>query len=342
MKASEWNMHNMRYREARGFSLMTVIFVMFAMSVVGVAAVSLISSTSTMVEDEYRTQQAFDVAQAGVQYVANILREDSNWSDNVGATKAFGSGSFTVTFLAQTFNTATIRSDGTVDGITRSVTQGMEIVTAAFNNMVYTEGDIVVSGSTSGDVYGPTQAGGAIDTGGGVTFHDSASSNDATVDAPDVDWSYWQGVATSTISGSHSFLAGTHSGIYYIDGNVTINSDTVINGTIVATGKVTLASASNITIASTAPNPAIVAGDDVTISGSTNVSITGFIVSMASIILSGDTEMTGIGGFVAVEDVNFGGSSVIDLTYSAEYAPSNGFIGGESSGLVLSSWREIF
>ena len=49
-------------RGRRGFAILTVVFFMVAFAYLGIAAVALISGSSSMMNDEYRTQQAYDLA----------------------------------------------------------------------------------------------------------------------------------------------------------------------------------------------------------------------------------------------------------------------------------------
>ena len=114
-------------KQDTGFSILTTIFVLVVLSALGLGALEVITGSSQMSVDEYRSQRAFDVAQAGLQYTAQQLAGDTDWSDNVGETKSFGPGSFTTSFLSQTASTASVQSDSTVGGITRSVSQEMRV-----------------------------------------------------------------------------------------------------------------------------------------------------------------------------------------------------------------------
>lgn len=332
-------------RDARrqGFAILTVTFIMVIFSILGIAAVSLVTGSSVMMGDEYLSARAFDVAEAGLEYMAGVLKDDTNWQDNTGVTKTFGPGQFTTTFLAQTATTATIRSDGTVGGITRSMTEQFTAETGfdAFKHALYTEQDISVGGTASGTVTGDSAARSAIDTGGGVAFNGEVDANDPTVDAPTPNWAYWQGVATNSIVGNYTFNAGTYTGIYYITGDVTFKSDITINGTIVALGKVTANNTANITIASAAPNPAIVAGDTVTFTGALDTSITGYVFSMESIRFLGNSEISAIGGFAAVGSIDLSGTTSASVTHDDDYSPTSGFDGGKPSvGVNFGLWQE--
>ena len=332
----------MRKRGAGGFSLLTVIFIVVVFGVLGTAAVALVTGSGSMLVDEYHSQQAFDVAQAGLHVVAKELVDDTDWSDNSTVTGTFGSGTFVVTYLDQTPKTAAVRSDGTVAGITISTSQALTAGgIAAFMSAIYTEQNVNMTGSTSGDIYGGVSAGGGIDP-GDVVFHDEAASDNEDAAMPTPDCAYWQGIADYTIAGNFSFEAGTYDGIYYITGDVAIQSNVLLKGTIITRGKVTMNGSSNVTITATAPNPAILAEGTIKINGSANVNITGFVISLSDIMTTGNTDLTAVGGFVSAGDITLTGNTDIDLSYSDTYAPGDGFSGGEMSEMTISDWREVY
>jgi type II secretory pathway pseudopilin PulG len=332
-----------RKRCQRGFAIFTVVFVVVIFAILGIAAVALITGSTRMMSDEYHTQQALDVAQAGLAYTAEQLADDDNWSDNTGFTMSFGPGSFTITFLAQAENSATVRSDGTVEGITRSVKQefGEGDLPKAFTKAIYTEGEIDVDGSATGDIDGDVSAGGGVDEGEGVDFDGDVDEGNPDAEVPTPDWSYWQSIADSVIGSNYNFGSGTYTGIYYITGNVSISSDVTINGTIIARGNVGISGGSNITISATAPNPAIIAEGSVLFSGATGLTINGWVFSMDTVTFTGNTDIEVTGGFTAQGDVTFTGNTDADVDFDESYAPTDGFDGGEMT-VGSSNWEEVY
>lgn len=330
-------------KRAEGFSLLTVIFFLVAGGVLGASAVALVGSYSSMTVDEYHSQQAFDLAQSGLQYVTKELDGDSDWSDNDTIMFSMGPGNVVVTYLDQTTTTATVRADGVVQGITTSASQTFRASgIVAFDKAIYTEKDIIVDGAATGNIYGPVSAAGDIDDGSGVVFHEDVDSNDPDVSVPTPDWTYWQSLADQTIVGNYSFEAGTYNGIYYITGDVTVKSNVTLKGSIVSRGGVTLNGAANVTIDAVPPNPAIIAEGEISITGSANLNINGFVFSLNSLKLAGNTDVTMVGGVVAKKDVTLSGNSDVDFSYDDSYAPTDGFDGGEISGIVMSDWREVY
>lgn len=336
----------MKLRPHEGFAVVTVIFILTIFASMGMAAVALLSGSAKRIGDEYRSQQAFEVAQAGVFYTAKTLASDADWSDNAGFTKNFGPGSFTISFPSKTATTATIQSDGTVGGITRSIRQGVtkgggEV---AFTKAFYTESDITMSGSSSGEIDGDVSAGGAINDSSAVTVTGDQQDGNTNANVPDPLWSYWQSVATTTISGGYNFGSGTYSGVYYVDGNVTFSKNVTLNGTLVARGSVTMTGNENITINAVSPNPAIIAEGAILFSGTSDVAINGWVITLSTLTMTGTTGVTAEGGFIAAGDITLTGNSDTEVTYVTPVpggGPVPGFTGGEvGNAVVFGLWSE--
>ena len=337
----------------RGFSLMTVIFVIMATAIAGTAVVSLISTSSQMLIDEHRAQQAFDLAQAGISYTAQELVGDNDWSDNLGATVNFGPGFFTTMFMDQTASTATVRSVGDVAGTTRTVEQEFTRGTpACFESAIYTEDDFAATGGSDLGIDGPITTGGTVDVTGNtdVDMPGPVEENYSSADIPDVDWSYWKSASDHTILGDFTFGDGTYSGVYYVAGKTTITSPNsfTLNGTIISRGMVQITSSSNVTITADGKNPAIVAETRIQIDGNTSIDISGWLFSIGKIQMTDTSNFILEGGIVAGDEIKMTGNSSIDVNYALDRVPDVGFIGGEpGSGtggatIMFGDWTEEF
>ncbi len=336
-------------RNDRGSAVLAVFFILVLFSVLGMAAVSLISGSAGMLTDEIKSQQAFDLATAGLAYEAGQLKDDTDWSDNTGYSKNLGQGSFTVSYVVQTTDTATVRSDGTVGGIARAVQQDFEGGgggLAAFDNALYTEGSIIVKGSAEGDIYGPSSAGDIIDDDGDVVFHEDPDDKNPDAEVPEPVLPYWESSANVVIDGNYNFSSGTYSGIYYVKGNVTFSSDVAFNGTIVSEGSLTASGNSNITITAVpATNPVIISVGTVLFTGCSGLTINGFVICLSNVVLTGNMDVELNGGLVAEDDITMTGNVDVEVTFDAGYSPDgDGFTGGEDSGGVIgeSNWQEVF
>lgn len=335
----------MRRNSKNGFAILTVVFVMVVFAVLGTAVVSYVTTAGNEMMDEYQSEQAFAVGEAGLQYTAEELQNDTDWSGNTGTTKSFGPGSFTTSYLAQTVNTATVRSVGTVGGISRTMQQDFSSgYPKAFSKGIYVNRNIDVNAGATGHVYGDVTAGQNINETAGVTFHNTIEENSPTASVPTPNWAYLQSIATNVISGNYTFASGTYTGRYYITGNATIRSNVTINGSIFTRGNVNSSNRSNITITATAPYPAVVAQNGATFNSVPNLNITGWIHGTTSVAFTNGATITLNGGISSGQDVLFsGGTSTVSLTYNPAYMPSAAmFTGGEGGGLTLTNWKETF
>lgn len=356
----------------KGFAILTVVFIMVIFSILGIAAVSLITGSGQMMQDEYSSAQAFHLAEAGIDYMAKELSQDNNWTDNIAVTKNFGSGSFTVTFLLQTSNTATIKSTGTVNGIGHSITQELSKggTPVALDSALYTEQNIAVSGQglvtcngnavagnrVNGSGQGHVDINGDLATGNGVgtsgqarvDVTGSSTTGYLTASVPTPNWTYWQSGATIhegnwTFSGQGS---STFSGVHYVTGNFSMSGqkNVTINGTLVVLGSVSQSGQGVLNVNPTLPNPAIIAGGNVTLSGQsqTSASYGGYIYSNGSVSLSGQGGMNVSGGVIGRSGITLSGQGAVNVTHGAGMNPS-GFVGGEGTGgIEFGAWRETF
>lgn len=337
----------------RGFSLMTVIFVILAMAIAGTAVISLVSTSSQMLIDEHRAQQAFDLAQAGVSYEAQGLVGDNDWADNFGGTVNFGPGFFTTTFVEQTASTLKVRSVGDVAGTTRTVEQEFTRGTpAAFEHAIYTEDDFHSTGNSNVIVDGSVSVGGSVDVTGNsnVDMDGPVTENDPDVSVPDVDWSYWKGIADHIILGDYSFSEGTHSGVYYVSGKADIKntSNFTLNGTIIARGQVQVTNNSNVTISGQGSKPAVVSEGRMQINNNSNLDIFGWLFSLDQVHMTSISNINVEGGIVAEGDIMCTGNSNFTVEYDPNRVPDVGFVGGQpgsalgGSTIMYGDWSEQY
>lgn len=330
----------------RGLAILTAIFMMVVFAFLGIATVAIITGSSQTSTDEYFSQQALFAADAGVAYTAKTLSTISDWSNETGFTKNFGAGSFTIAYVSKTATTATIRSSGTVGGITRTIEQQFEKgggLSTAFENALYTSGNIVAEGSSEGDVSGPVSTGGSITGGGDLEFDSDPSQNDPNVSIPQPDWPYWQSQAENVVNGNHTFASGTYNGDYFVDGNVEFGANVTLNGFIAALGTVNFTGNSNININAVQPNPAIIAEGSVSFSGTSDVAITGFIFTLASLTMTGNSGIDVSGGMIAGGDITFSGNTEAEVVYAPVSGVVPGFSGGEGTEpIIFLQWQEVY
>lgn len=329
-----------------GLAVLTAIFMMVVFAIMGIATVAIMTGSSKTSADEYLSQQALHVADAGVAYTAKTLAAIPDWSTETGFTKNFGAGSFTIVYVSQAATTATLRSSGTVGGITRSIEQQLQKgggLSNAFQHALYTTEDINVESTSSGNVSGPVSAGGSVEDDGELEFDSNPNQNDPNVELPTPDWSYWQSQAETVVSGNHNFASGTYNGDYFVNGNVNFNKDVTLNGSIIARGDVNLSGNSNIHINPVQPNPAIIAEESVLFSGMSDVWIAGFIFSLSTITMTGNSGIDVNGGMIAQGDINFSDNTGADISYAPVSGIVPGFSGGEGTEpIIFLQWKEVY
>ena len=73
----------MKKYKKRGFAVLTIIFIVIVFSLLGMVSASLLSGAAERMSDEYHSQQAFNVAEAGVAYAVKQLAADADWSAKI-------------------------------------------------------------------------------------------------------------------------------------------------------------------------------------------------------------------------------------------------------------------
>ncbi|MFH1867727.1 MAG: hypothetical protein ABH843_02035, partial [Candidatus Omnitrophota bacterium] len=192
-------------------------------------------------------------------------------------------------------------------------------------------------------------AGSGINTTSSVNLSVTGDQEAAGAYFPTVDFSYYQTNASpgQDISGNHTFNAGTYSGIWYINGNVTINSNVTINGTVVTTKKITCSNKTNVTVNPTSPNPALIANDAIGFSRSDTVTISGLVYAGAdgtgSFDASRTVDLAFTGTAISPQQIDLSRSEDAVIVYDSDIltSPPPGMLGG-SSGITVSAWDEVY
>lgn len=368
-------MRGFQRSEEHGATVVAVVFIIVIVALLGMASTKMLSGSTESQSDEYQSQQAFHVANAGLAYTAKTLLADTNWSNNADFSKNFSPGTFSITYTSKTPLTATIRSSGTVGGITRSVTQSFTKTGqswVAFDAAIYTEQDLTDSGqglaTADGDVYaggvaiasgqGHLDINGDLNTWDGVSVtgqgqinvSGSTAEGYSTTSIPTPDWTYWQNTATHIISGNYTFGGGqgnyTYDGNYYITGSASISaqSNVTINGTVVVLGNFTLTGQSQLAIHPATGQPAIISNNNISLSGQngTTIDTDGWIFATNTVSLGGQSNFDITGGIIGQNGVTFSGQGALSVAHQQGGGPTTGFSGGEMSGgsVTFGMWSE--
>jgi acetyltransferase-like isoleucine patch superfamily enzyme len=237
-----------------------------------------------------QAEQAFFIANAGMECYLELLKADSDWSTPpaVFTNQAFGAGTFTVTYSNQAADSIDVTSTGKVTGwdgnsaqrvIIQHITKAAGAGTTFADFALFYGGgdgtittDIKKNETIAGDIFikgnldigknctitGYVSATGAVDVGNGTNISEGADEYvTQTVTQPTITTTNYDNliaIASDEPSGDRLFDAETISGITYVDGDVTINDYIDGSGTIIVTGAVDIKAntdiGANITIIS--------------------------------------------------------------------------------------------
>jgi len=254
--------------------------------------------------------------------------------------ESLGNGTYTM-WVETSGSDILVTGRGTVGGILRIIQETIILATgtpAAFNYASYSDGSIEFN-STSGTVTGDLATTGTVDNEGGMTIAGTITESSG-VAAITVSTSDYAGIAGTSISGDHTFTAGTYSGIYYVDGNVTIDDSVTFNGTVVATGSIDLERADSFTSTPTDNYPALVSDASVNADRMENSTINGLVYAATQINMSRLDTVTIEGSLISSGDIDLDRGSTLVITYDLDLAsdPPPYFSAGSTTG---AGWDEI-
>lgn len=294
-------------KDNRAFVLITAIIILVVLAALGMFGVSLLSTDIHISLDTLKSTQAFFLADAATEFALESLSNDTDWSDSLDLTGiTMAGGTFDIEYLVKTIHTATIKFTGHREEVSRKITANFDKLPAAFDYVVYAGRSIQTRKATNLTIIG-------------------AQLEDAD-DFPTVSFPCYKGSASpgQDITGDYTFTAGTYSGIWYINGNVTIESNVTINGSVITTGNISCLEESSVTINPTSPNPALIAQGNIDFSGkkpapTTNININGLIYAgtdgAGSVDLNYTDTVNITGTIIAGTNVDFQNSDNVTVTY---------------------------
>jgi hypothetical protein len=361
-------------RGEKGFSLITVIFVMMLLSSVGIGMSNVLSTQALTTVESYQSEQALYVADGGLQHtISNQWMGDTDFSDNVSPTPApyangsipLSNGEFWVQYSNQSASAVTITVTSRVENSIRKVRQTLTLQAGdtPYDYAVYGNGNLSLQGGT-GTINGNISAGGNISNADNWTINGSETPNNS-VALPDVDViNDYSSFTSSTYSGNTT-ISGNYSTNIYITGNLDISSNTTINGYIVVGGNIKIGS--NVTVngmlaaagnidANNETNlnfnsilgpsgetiPALVASGNLSLGISKDgvASVNGYMRAEGNLHITNQKDSTfTLNGFM-VANGNFSASNqgIVTINYNAALAQA---AGGGPANLTYTNWKEV-
>lgn len=301
----------------RGISLVAVVIVMVIVAALALLAASFMSSGNISAITDMQAEQAFYIANAGMECYLELLEADTNWSTPpaVFTNQAFGLGAFSITYANQAQNSIDITSTGKVTGwdgnstqrvITQHVVKtpgpsfgdyiifcngGTGAGTSTIGNTTTITGDLFVKRNLTLQyncaVIGSLLATGNISLGSGVTVSGSVTPNTtAPANQPTLATTYYDNliaIAAAQPSGDRIFDNETISGTVNVDGDVIIRNTLTGPGTIITTGTVTIGTGAGV-----GANITIIANKAIIMRSSATALKNTFLYSSVSISINGN------------------------------------------------------
>ncbi len=344
----------------KGIALILTFIFMVSLTVMTAAYLYLVTSDARNVKAQVNNEKAICLADAGINkavwYLTHTAPDgsiDGSWRTTAypadpgsGPTdprqESLGEGVYTM-WVETSGGNILVTARGTVNGVERTVQEMITLagsVPQAFNNVQYSGGSIDFRNS-SGTVTGDLNTVGDVNNEGGMTIL-GAITERSGIPVPSVNLSSYAAIATRTVSGNRIFNAGTYSGIWYVDGKVTINDNVTFNGTIVATGNIELNNTDNFTSRPASNYPALVTASNISGNKMGTADIRGLVFAAGTITLNQAANNTIVGAIVSGGSADFKNGSGWSMTYNTNLAshPPPYFTagGGHASG---DEWKEI-
>lgn len=179
-------------KNERGAALLLCYLVITALSILSAAFVAGSVSEANQMRRHFASQEAFWIAEAGLNDALNNMRVSSSWTPGASPV-AYGGG----TYLVQKVTVGSgveLRVTGTYDSVSRYVKGTMQRIPKPFENTISTGGDLSLAGLWANvKVYNKTRISGAYNqgtAGSSVWFEDKqtgVSTDDTTLTVPDND-----------------------------------------------------------------------------------------------------------------------------------------------------------
>jgi len=223
-------------KSQKGFSILSVIFCLMAFSALGLTMAPMVSVSSRGSVSSNQGQEAFFVANGGVQYILqNSFADDPNYSDNVSPTGApfggtpitLGTGEFWVEYSNLTPISADVTVTGRVGNSVRKVKQSVTAITILMEIGLQADGNVYLEGD--GHITGDVEYTGTLDD-GHYTINGDTNSGSGP---PAVDLASLISQTTSFHSGNFT-INGNYTGNLHVTGKLTIEGNGTITGVIVA------------------------------------------------------------------------------------------------------------
>jgi len=308
-------------REKRGAVLILTFIIMVTLTAVTVAFLYITTIQTKGSGHDIISSQALWLAEAGLQDVIQKLKNDSDYRGSpTTVTEDLGEGDYSVT-VVKSDTTYTLTSTGTVDVISRRITQSMVATAAVIERGIHADGAHLKFDDSSGTINGNVSCATSVlpdPLPAGMTINGTITQNpdqDKIFPVLDIAQYYTIADAAGQVATNKTFANATYTGVWYITHTATIGDNATINGTIICQSNINFAGkANNVTINPSNNYPALYAGNNITSTdtgapakrtGLQNSTINGLIMSSGDILFDYMNQNT-------ANAVTFNGSMLAD------------------------------
>ncbi|MFH1645671.1 MAG: pilus assembly PilX N-terminal domain-containing protein [Candidatus Omnitrophota bacterium] len=362
-------MHNLNGRvlmlmNEKGFALISSIIIMVLLAALGAFSVSILSADIGIAVDSESSAKAFFIAEAGVQHLIYKIVNDSVYRESpVLITADFADGSFEANAVTEDNIEYTITSTGRVGEVARRTEQVIEIsgvdgvgsytegVPQSFSYAMHSFGSHTKFKNSQITVNGNIGASNQIQQSSGITVNGDKISNSSVSSPFTINMAGYLSVADSIEDNGFVFSQGTTYGssgneeIWYITGNVIIEDNVVIYGSVIADNNIDI-QASGIFIDSASGFPCLIAGNNIQGDGLENATLNGLIAADNNVDFDSLTNVV-INGVILADNniqLRYGDADTV-INYDSEIwsNPPPYFQGySENKAVTLKEWDEIY
>lgn len=334
----------------KGFISIILFFLIVAIAL-AVAPIIMQNISYHAVSEQER---AFFVADSGIRYyIKNQLVTDKDWRDNAGLSKNFGGGSFTIAVVGPNPRERAriiVRSTGSVTVGSTSFQRTIEQVITSnnpFNSSIYGIGPMTLNGLNSMTVNGDINISGTLtNINSNLTVNGATNTNVPNLTLPTVQWSYWQTLAQSygagyVITGNYTFPSSIPSGVYYINGNATIQNtnNATYTITVVATGDINITGNNKMTLNPAASGkPTLISGHNISYTNSNQNNVGGTVYAANNLLMGGTSNLNMSGTLIYGGQMTCQNSNKPIVTNPDPNAVGDGF---SNTPPAFSSFKEI-
>ncbi len=361
-----------KLKNKKGVAAIIAILIVMVLGVVSAILFSLQSTNFQSTANQTNFTQALYVAEGGLLYIMeHEFNNDSDFSDNTSPTAApfgspslsLGNGSFWAEYLNQTASGVDIKITANVADAVRVIQQHIVVDLPVVTDYVqFASGNIHLN-NADGNAMGDLYASGNIEQ-GSEFFVTGDVDQQGSLEIPEMDWDYYKQKAQELgtyVDNNTTFSSGTYgsegegNGIfYYVTGNVTINKNVTIYGTIIAEGNIKRSGNANNIAFHTQPldidndtaaedMPVLATKGNLEFNNTDGLTMNGLVYTLGNILLNNITDLTFNGAMMADGNMNINNADEINLNYDSSFFDDmEGIEQSGEGGLIISQWREVY